>query len=905
MNTSSYQDSGTFLTGVNVEPQRHSPAEIALKEESTEFHGKDTDNVVLSSDRFEILTHIDKDKIPLIKDEFLKYKRPLTVFDFVIVMKGHLKGDEITLVSQLIELFNHIDIDGSKVLTWQDFTSFLVDQGMAEDAVRDFHVIMLTKSTVRDEMLHNSCIEKVYHFRSLDRIAFFEQHSKLLKMVSPDLKQMKNLESSHEILCLEYIEKHKILVVATSDLALTLYDMEGSSKIIRKFYTPTSHLVMCWSEVGSVLFTANYDGQIFHWDIARIKASTNDTKTDINRDAWLGFVSESIQRQTPKMRHCDETTQSQGRSNQFTPRKAKTPRAQKSSNSSSIVYALLELAILQQLASCGEDKNVMIWDVFTGKCKKILRGHEMGVRAMAFSTSTKALLSGGFDYNIFVWNPYVGTSIHTIRGHSAPIVAIEVLAQSRQAISADGEGTLKMWDLFCYVCLQTFVVDDCTNIRCIVSVPNRKRVVVCNRKLILYDYQHSGEGDQTDEHPILKVIYNDILKLFLTATEYHIRIWDAVTGGMKCVIQHKSKSEITDFVIDHRGGKVFIGDHDGEIWAYNTTTGCLIKKLSPHNGEVTGMVYCLKYRNLISSSWDRSIVVHEETSEVPHIWRRARNVHIGDITCLAYSSNLSLIATGSSDQIISIRDYGRLKLIVSLVGHEGDVSVIKFLDPFPLLVSADFQGNVLVWALAPHDNANQLLTRFTNMQSFEKPASVNAAGYYYQKFNNGEDRLHLFTGDEEGEVGMWDLTSMIKEVNMKPAPEVQTVEAHRKDDFDAKPMTLLLHKKMVGRNQVQRGVIQKPIIRSIRHWRGHQDSIRSVQVCYNPECVITAGYDRMVKIWNFHGDLISTLRVHPGSAKWKFPCKNVKSDIDQEQIREVLDWIRAQSHYGDVKAITT
>jgi len=874
--------------------------------------------------RFELLGQIDLERIPIIKDEFCKFNRPLSVVDFVLVMKKHLKGHHETLVSQLIELFNHIDIDGCKSLTWQNFTSFLVDQvnekGMVEDAIKDFHAITLTPSPLMDELHHASSIEKMYYFRNLDKIAFFEKNSKVLKMVTPELvksREVRNIvarddalasSSFGNLLSVEYIESQKILVFAASDLSLTFhqYDAEGNFKMLRKFHTRTSQLVLCWCTVPSILFSADHEGVILPWDIEKIKSGPPKEDSGEGKiNNWKYYVHEGISKHG-KMRHFDDGgTTAKGAS--APTNKKETPRAgnrMKGGNvkSGAIVFGLMEIVMSQQLASCANDSNVMIWDVTNnhGKCCRILRGHEMGVRAMAFADCCKGLLSGGFDYNIFVWNTYVGKSTHVIKGHTAAIVAIEVLGSTWQAVSVDADGIMKAWDLGNYTCLQTLVIPDVGGyVRGMVAIHHKSKVLVCGHSLIVYDYLHFGAGDQTDEYPILKVIYNDILKLFLTATGAHVRIWDAVTGGMKCDVEHKNNAEVTQFVTDHRGRKVFIGDHDGQIWAYNTTTGCLIKKLTAHVGEITGLIYDMKHRNLISCSWDRSIVIHAASSEQPHVGRRARNVHISDITCMAYSSNLGLIATGSSDQVVSIREYGRLRLVATLMGHDGDVSVIQFIDPYPLLASADYNGNVCLWSVPPHGNPNQLLTRFTNTQSFENAASVTCLTYYHKPVVGEGGKLTLLIGDDEGDVGMWCISSLPAANNMKPAPEVVEWDAHRKDDFCAKAITMVLHKRVLqefendnDRNRVgSRGSVAQPVVRFLRNWKAHQDLIRSIQLCSSPLCVITAGHDKMTKVWNLDGTLMSVLRAQ-GDATWNFPCNHFRSDVDEEQIREVLEAVK-------------
>ena len=58
-----------------------------------------------------------------------------------------------------------------------------------------------------------------------------------------------------------------------------------------------------------------------------------------------------------------------------------------------LVTGLCELPVLGQMASAGMDKNVVIWDIVTGVCKRVLKGHSMGVRCIAFAEGPKVLLT--------------------------------------------------------------------------------------------------------------------------------------------------------------------------------------------------------------------------------------------------------------------------------------------------------------------------------------------------------------------------------------------------------------------------------------------------------------------------------------------------------------------------------
>eukprot|EP00439_Symbiodinium_sp_Y106_P057704 s1575_g8.t1 len=546
-------------------------------------------------------------------------------------------------------------------------------------------------------------------------------------------------------------------------------------------------------------------------------------------------------------------------------------------------------------AQAGGDEDMP--QVFTGIYKNTLRGHKMGVRCMAFATSTKVLVTGGYDYNLFVWNPY---------GHGAPVVGIEVLgAASNQVVSADSEGFVKTWDLGTYQMIQSFYVDEVTILRAFVSIPSYKRVIVVEREFIAFDYENTGIPDQTEEEPLIKVFYNERLKVFVSGTISVVKIWDAVTGAIQVVIPHKD-AEITDFCFDDRGRKLFVSDHLGDIHVYHSSTGCCVKKLTSHAKEVSGMIYCPGDKSLVLHgpvSWDRSIAVHDESGATAAVHRRATNAHKGDITCVAYSRHLGLIATGSTDCVIAVREYLKLRILACLLGHKSGVTTLAFVEPYPLLVSADYGGNVAVWAVPSLSGKDHKLhpqykhwfkllkqeTRFINMQSLESSASVNCLDFWAEADSDNRT-LVLYTGDEDirfgfgdGEVRTWDLSALLSTAGLQPTPPIPEADwdPYKRVENDASHTA-----ETVARNAASLEVpelpamMDQPLVRQGLSWKAHTDSLRSLKVYSNPPCLVTAGkglrgsqgFDGMAKIWARDGTLISVLRAY-GQTPWHFPAE--------------------------------
>uniref|UniRef100_A0A7S0ZUV4 EF-hand domain-containing protein n=1 Tax=Noctiluca scintillans TaxID=2966 RepID=A0A7S0ZUV4_NOCSC len=850
-----------------------------------------------------ILSHIELENIATLAEYFRRDGGSLHLEQFVMVMKSlfhhlfdltalfHCQEEERQLVAQIVSLFQLIDINGEGTLSWEKFTTFLVDQGMVEDIAREFNIIRFRQnSLVRDDMPHQSHMEKAFYCSTWDKIAFIEQGAKCLKLCTPDLVPYREIRDIAQPLCVEYIEKYKYLMVSCSDQTLSFFDVDNGLKLLRRFETKTAQIVMCWSVVAQAPFTADYEGRIFAWDMELVRTGVGKGEGKSEGGPWdnpyLKAIPQRHKADTVPMRHIKPEEPDTRVVRRGNPRvKATDPDHPNSGGT--IATMLLELPVLQQMASCGVDRNVMIWDVTTGLLRQLLEGHQMGVRCMAFAASNKVLVTGGFDYNLFVWNPYVGTSTHVIRGHVAPIVGIEVLgAASNQIVSADSEGVLKTWDLGTYQLIQNIIVDGLLSLRVFVSVPTHKRIFAADRKFIAYDYQNAGVADQTDDAPILKATFHHLRRVFFTACTTHLRIWDAVTGGIKCMIPHRD-AEIISFSVDDRGQKVFVGDHDGEIWVYNSTTGCVIKKMTAHSKEVSGLLYCGD-RNVISVSWDTHIFVHDESSETPRLWRSAKNVHHGDITCVAFSRHLGLVATGSIDCVISVREYERLRPVSSLLGHKSEILALAFVEPFPLLASTDAGGNVAIWMVpfgARHKHDNKVLIRFINTHSLEHPTPVGCLAPLCEA---DSERFLMYAGDESGELRVWDFSAVLTAGNVVPSSPKSEWEPHKVEYLQIPPhITASVAKKAAALETPELPACLSEKVVQMHSWRAHTEGIRSIEVCSLPACCVTAGSDHMVKVWSRHGELLTVLRAY-GQTHWNFPMKAETFGVDVETLSHVL-----------------
>ena len=198
------------------------------------------------------------------------------------------------------------------------------------------------------------------------------------------------------------------------------------------------------------------------------------------------------------------------------------------------------------VVSGGCDRDVRVWDLRTGECKHVLRGHTSTVRCLKVLDGKPIAVSGSRDSTLRVWNVETGEHLHLLAGHQHSVRCIEVAGN--KVASGSYDGTCRVWDLDTGRCLHTL------------------------RGHIHYIYAVAFDGK----------------RVATGSLDSTVRVWSAETGDCLALFQGHTSLVGQLQLLDNT---LVTGGSDGRVIVFSLKTYECLHRLCAHDNSVT----CLQF----------------------------------------------------------------------------------------------------------------------------------------------------------------------------------------------------------------------------------------------------------------------------------------------------------------------
>ncbi len=249
---------------------------------------------------------------------------------------------------------------------------------------------------------------------------------------------------------------------------------------------------------------------------------------------------------------------------------------------------------------------------------------------------------------------------------------------------------------------------------------------------------------QEEVHP-LAIEFNSYFNQFVVLSKLDIRLYDALTGKLKKVMnfsqEDQIQSELTNFGFGGRQRKIFISDNTGMIKLYNLRDGEYLKSVNnlgelkrndfeskamhipkKENTEVNCLLFFHKRSLLVTGLSDSTIRIYDESNPDSNQSELLKVLSGGhrdsDVTAVEVNEEMNLVISGSANGMMTVWSLETGQFFDTCLAHSSDIISIKSVFKYALVVSVSLDGTMAVWQIEGKTRTFQfvLLARFSNSE---------------------------------------------------------------------------------------------------------------------------------------------------------------------------------------------
>ncbi len=431
-----------------------------------------------------------------------------------------------------------------------------------------------------------------------------------------------------------------------------------------------------------------------------------------------------------------------------------------------------------------------------------------------------------------------------LSGHISPIFAVDISPDGELIVTGTEDRTVKLWKTDGTL-LNTFIKHQAA-VWDVTFSPNSQLIASASR-------------DQT------------------------IKLWNRDGKFLNTFTGHQD--EVLGVAFSPNGQLIASASRDRTVKLWNCRNGKLVDTLSDHRSSVWKAVFSPDGQTIATASEDKTIKLWKLDAQDKFKLAQTLISHTNEVRNVAFSPDGQLIVSVSLDQTAKVWQVDRGKLLHTLESHTSPVVAVVFSPDGQLIATAGWDNTIKIWNLegALLKTINIEKKRIWDIDISPDGKTIASASEQdivkLTKLDN--PLLKVLRSHSEPII---DVTFIPQSNILATASDDQTVKLWSKDgsvltSFKSPQDSVLgIASSRDGRklvsghwngaiNFLQVEDLNQPYIHLKKTIKGHKVGVWRIAVSPNDKIIATASEDKTAKLWDWHGNLITSLNGHQDVVK--------------------------------------